>query len=443
MPATSVRWSKGLLLSVCAVFFLAFVLGPCHEQHVSALSNTRRPQPRGAKYPTVKKTLDEGSAEEENPETSAVENDDELVDPLGQARVHFQVGNGHQDESDEAASDSSGASRAVDLSENDGPGVDSPTVVLTIRGDKKTTKGPGKMEGPDEPTTTSTLAPSIILSKNGTNFLAMNGTLAPATSKNASEVVEKAGGSSKLKKLVSKYMFSSSSNKDEYEKKFNKKTIEERVSETSSSGETVDVSEGRLKKDGKLEVSNTTTTSTATTTTTTSTTTGRPVASTTKGPDSGSHNSTTHPPPTSTTKPPSPSTTPSHPPSGSSSSGPSPTHRPPISTTAKSANADKKSDGKWKKKKIVRKKKRKSLYKEMKDSDRLLAVVITERGGFKGRRISLKTVESLMRNKLSDIQLDSLRSSGSIAISSNNSFVFPAGHYYFPHPVRVAGFSTP
>lgn len=82
----------------------------------------------------------------------------------------------------------------------------------------------------------------------------------------------------------------------------------------------------------------------------------------------------------------------------------------------------------------------------MKDSDKLLAVVITNKGGFKGRRVNAKAIESIMKGKLDDKQVLNIGGGGgggATSISTNNSYVFPAGHYYFAQPIRFAGFASP
>lgn len=82
-------------------------------------------------------------------------------------------------------------------------------------------------------------------------------------------------------------------------------------------------------------------------------------------------------------------------------------------------------------------------YKEMKDTDKMLAVVVTKRGGFKGRRLGLKAIETILANKLTLAQEADLVARKTTEVSTNNTYVLPAGHYYFPRPVRVAGFVSP
>lgn len=83
-----------------------------------------------------------------------------------------------------------------------------------------------------------------------------------------------------------------------------------------------------------------------------------------------------------------------------------------------------------------------SCEKEMRDSDRLLAVVITRDGAFKGRRLSVKAIEDILRSKLSGQQMADLEAKKPVLVSPNNTFVFPAGRYYFPSPMRVVGFAS-
>lgn len=82
-------------------------------------------------------------------------------------------------------------------------------------------------------------------------------------------------------------------------------------------------------------------------------------------------------------------------------------------------------------------------YKELKETDKLLAVVVTNKGGFKGRRLNTLAINQIMGPMLDLLQHRQLESRKKIEISTNNSFVLPAGHYYFPRPVRVAGFQLP
>lgn len=80
-------------------------------------------------------------------------------------------------------------------------------------------------------------------------------------------------------------------------------------------------------------------------------------------------------------------------------------------------------------------------YKEVEESDKILAVVITNKGGFKGRRLNSKAIELIMRGKMGFKQAQGTDSA--ITVSRNNTYVFPAGQYYFPNPIRFAGFVTP
>lgn len=82
-------------------------------------------------------------------------------------------------------------------------------------------------------------------------------------------------------------------------------------------------------------------------------------------------------------------------------------------------------------------------YGDVKDSDKLLAVVKTARGGFKGRRINAKAIEKIMNGKLDAGQIELIKQDKAITVSSNSSYVFPAGTYYFPYPIRFAGFISP
>lgn len=77
------------------------------------------------------------------------------------------------------------------------------------------------------------------------------------------------------------------------------------------------------------------------------------------------------------------------------------------------------------------------------EEDKVVALVMTKRGGFRGRRINAKAIEKIMQNKVDNKQMDDLKAGKSIQVSVNNSYVLPAGRYYFPHPVRIAGFMSP
>lgn len=84
--------------------------------------------------------------------------------------------------------------------------------------------------------------------------------------------------------------------------------------------------------------------------------------------------------------------------------------------------------------------------KFLKDTDEILAVVRTNKGGFKGRRLNTKAIFKIMTGMSGNInskQLNQLKNEETIKVSTDNSYVFPAGQYYFPRPLRVVGFSSP
>lgn len=73
----------------------------------------------------------------------------------------------------------------------------------------------------------------------------------------------------------------------------------------------------------------------------------------------------------------------------------------------------------------------------------MLALVITKRGGFKGRRLNAKAIERIMMGKVDEQKMNDIKAGKEIIVSRNNTYVFPAGRYYFPHPMRFAGFLSP
>lgn len=77
------------------------------------------------------------------------------------------------------------------------------------------------------------------------------------------------------------------------------------------------------------------------------------------------------------------------------------------------------------------------------NDEQVVALVMTKRGGFKGRKLNAKAIEKIMLNKVNGQQMDDIKAGKAIEVSTNNTYVFPAGHYYFPNPMRFAGFVSP
>jgi hypothetical protein len=76
-------------------------------------------------------------------------------------------------------------------------------------------------------------------------------------------------------------------------------------------------------------------------------------------------------------------------------------------------------------------------FKELEDSDELLAVVKTKKGGFRGRRVSQRFVEDQVR--LINEHVVPMGDEG-YEVPLNNSYVFPPGKYYFPYGAVFIGF---
>jgi len=78
---------------------------------------------------------------------------------------------------------------------------------------------------------------------------------------------------------------------------------------------------------------------------------------------------------------------------------------------------------------------------DLKDSDTLLAVVLSKEGRFTGRKLSNKAMVNIMRSTL-DIEASKIMNpEKEVVVSADNTYVIPQGVYFFPKPLRVAGFT--
>lgn len=291
----------------------------------------------------------------------------------------------------------------------------------------------------------TTIAPALVLNKNGTKMMQSGGTVKPIPEDKAKELMDKAKNNPDSVKVET---FTSVREYDEFIKEKNSTLTSKRqlhisgrpqttpaarpapgASASTTSPQRTTNAPGAPSRGPTAKALPAAATGSATTTkpSPSAARPGAPTTTTTKAPSSPAKLGTTQSPPTTTSAP------------SAAKAGPQ-TRVPVGSTTSPSCPACPACPASGA---AAATKKPGCPTLPMADfqaSDRLLAVAITNKGYFKGRRISAKAIEAIMRPSLG---VAAVGADKGLTISTNNSFVFPAGHYYFPQPIRFAGFHSP